>query len=142
MVTSLVAKTLVINERDEVLLLVRSGDDMIRPGDFDFPGGGVDEGEALHSAAVREIFEEAGLELGEDDLKLVFTHTEVNREKNTLRFLFAARLQADQPIRLSHEHSGCEWVRIDQVPARFPHPVWGAAVAYLLEHKVIESVLA
>lgn len=48
--------TIVFNKNNEVLLEKRADD-----GFFDFPGGGVDEGETFEEAAIRELYEETGL---------------------------------------------------------------------------------
>jgi ADP-ribose pyrophosphatase YjhB (NUDIX family) len=50
------AQVAVFDEHDSILL-VRHG---YRPG-WHFPGGGVDRGETIHEAAVRELEEETGL---------------------------------------------------------------------------------
>jgi 8-oxo-dGTP pyrophosphatase MutT (NUDIX family) len=62
----------------EVLLLKRTEKARFMPGVWVFPGGGVDaadgEGEVGHRAcAVRELQEEAGIELGEDEEMVLFS---------------------------------------------------------------------
>lgn len=134
--TTYVARALVLNSQDEVLLLVRSATDPTRPGDFDFPGGGVDEVESPHDGAAREILEETGIVIQPNELTLAYADTRLNRGKSTLRLLFVARTGAAD-VKLSDEHSAYEWVRLADVPTRFPHPVWSKAIAYLLENKVL-----
>lgn len=50
------AVTIVINNNNEVLFEVRSDD-----GFLDFPGGAIEIGEEIESAAKRELFEETGI---------------------------------------------------------------------------------
>jgi 8-oxo-dGTP pyrophosphatase MutT (NUDIX family) len=62
----------------EVLLLKRSGEAKFMPGVWVFPGGSLDaadgEGEAgLRACARRELSEEAGIELPEDEELVLFT---------------------------------------------------------------------
>jgi 8-oxo-dGTP pyrophosphatase MutT (NUDIX family) len=62
----------------EVLLLKRAGSAKFMPGVWVFPGGGVDEcdgdGEAAYRAcAVRELAEEAGIELAADEELVLFS---------------------------------------------------------------------
>ena len=47
MQTHIVAKTLVFNERGELLLIRRSTTDSHRPGEPDLPGGQVEAGEEI-----------------------------------------------------------------------------------------------
>lgn len=49
------------------------------PNDWGLPGGKVDPDEGLKTAAVRELYEETGLVLSENDLQTVFT-SEVDSE--------------------------------------------------------------
>ena len=53
---------------EEELLLVQTS---FGPQRFSLPGGGIEKGESAVQAALRELREETGLRLTEDDLKLV-----------------------------------------------------------------------
>jgi 8-oxo-dGTP pyrophosphatase MutT (NUDIX family) len=63
----------VLDPEGRILLLgARLTDPAIPPGDVLFwytPGGGVEDGESLRTAAVRELAEEVGLVVAEDDLE-------------------------------------------------------------------------
>ena len=58
--------TLVLNEKEEVLLETRSDNKM-----FSFPGGALNMGEKVKAGALRELKEETGITLKESDLKLI-----------------------------------------------------------------------
>ena len=57
MQTHIVAKTIVFNPAGKLLFLRRSHDDVHRPGGFDFPGGQIDDAEAITTGAAREVAE-------------------------------------------------------------------------------------
>ena len=67
------ARVVVLDPEGRVLLLgARLTDPAIPPGDVLFwytPGGGVEDGESLRTAAVRELAEEIGLAVAEADLE-------------------------------------------------------------------------
>lgn len=55
------ADCLIINEKNELLILQRSSLDDFQAGKWCLPGGKVDAGETFEQAAYRELFEETGL---------------------------------------------------------------------------------
>lgn len=57
---------LVLNEKDEVLLEKRSDN-----GKYSFPGGALNMGEKVKLGAIRETYEETGIEFKEDEIELV-----------------------------------------------------------------------
>eukprot|EP00659_Diplonema_papillatum_P009033 gene9033-13982_t len=59
---------IVFNEASDVLVGERAG----KPGNWQLPQGGVDEGETSREAADREMYEEVGLKLGDLGLTHLF----------------------------------------------------------------------
>ncbi|MGC5171326.1 NUDIX hydrolase [Micromonospora sp. DT81.3] len=55
------ARILVLDREDAILLLKTHWSRRILPERWLTPGGGVDPGEDVHAAAIRELFEETGL---------------------------------------------------------------------------------
>jgi 8-oxo-dGTP diphosphatase len=78
------AATLIINDRNEVLLLKRGSTAPWMPNMWNLPGGKIDPGEMPVEAAVREAKEETGIEVS--DLILVQTRSE---DWGTLYLYFA-----------------------------------------------------
>lgn len=54
-------KALTVNDKNEVLLVKRAKD-LLRGDKYDIPGGFLDRDEDTRSCALRELFEEAGIE--------------------------------------------------------------------------------
>jgi len=134
-----VVKTIVIDPQGRVLLLRRAKDDTSRPGEWDFPGGGLEQGESLVETAVREAAEEAGLTLRSEDVTLVYAATRPSSkgEVSVNRFVFATVLKNSYTPTLSYEHEEYTWVPIDEVPTVFSHPVYAAALQYVMKHELI-----
>ncbi len=61
-----VATVLLVDTLGRVLLQLRSEDAPASPGQWSFPGGGVEEGETPEEAARREMLEETGLQVDGD----------------------------------------------------------------------------
>lgn len=134
----LIAKAALFNEKNELLLLTRSETDKVRPGEYDFPGGGVDEGETIIDAMLRETQEEIGVSLLPTDVSLVYSATDFYEEKSRVRFLFLGYIQSSQQIKLSYEHSDYKWVAFDEVLKIYNHPVWVGGLQYLISNKQLE----
>lgn len=140
--TDYIVKALIVNEADQALVMVRADDDKNRPGEPDLVGGGLEKDEikklAIKEAAIREIEQESGLIIAEQDLSLVYAETRLNREgtDNLIRFLFVAR-KYQGSIRLSHEHSSFTWCDLPTVSATIAHPVWSRAIDYALENNLV-----
>jgi len=136
-----VAKVLLLNEKDEILVLRRSEypahpEQSHQP---DLPGGIVDPGESERRTVVREIQEETGIEIDPDDLKLAFAKTIFHEGGHSrTRLLYAAKLDNTPPVILSWEHEGYVWCPKQDVLAQYHlPPFYAEGLAYLLEHELI-----
>jgi 8-oxo-dGTP pyrophosphatase MutT (NUDIX family) len=88
-----------------------------RPGDWEFPKGGVEGGEELQQTAIREVEEEAGIE----DFRLVDGFREDydyvfeangDRIHKTVHLFIAKSFEAS--AELSSEHTDMQWRDYDQ----------------------------
>ncbi|HEX8226449.1 MAG TPA: NUDIX hydrolase [Candidatus Saccharimonadales bacterium] len=132
------AKALILNEHGQVLLLRRSSTDRQRPGEQDYPGGGMEPDEDLRAGMSREIREETGLQIAPDKLQLLYAATEAYRERSVTRLVFWTRVALPN-IALSFEHEDFHWSAPEQAVKEFPHPVYGAALAYALKHGIFNT---
>lgn len=139
MTNKIVAKSVILNEEGRILLLRRSKSDPRRPGEYDFPGGGVDHGEDLAEAAARELHEEAGLDVEPGELTLVYAATQLytDKQESVTRLLFVARV-ANNAVKLSFEHDEYQWQPAEQALALFPHPFYGTGLRYAVEHNLLD----
>jgi 8-oxo-dGTP pyrophosphatase MutT (NUDIX family) len=107
------AKILVKDSRSGKYLILRSSEWPENPKRSlqpDLPGGEVEEDETPEAGVLRELKEETGIDLSENDLKLV----EVLDDKHNKRFVYFAEC-SDPEIVLSWEHDKLWWKTADEV---------------------------
>lgn len=96
---------------EEVLLLQKKDKEGLRP--WEFPGGGLEFGEDMANAAVREVREETGLHINILDMAGLWSYA-----RTGLNFLTGVIFIAEtdsKDVVLSHEHTDFAWVK----PAQF-----------------------
>ncbi|MFU8928100.1 NUDIX hydrolase [Acinetobacter puyangensis] len=97
----------IFNDRQQILLLKANYANR----DWGLPGGGLDPGETIHQALVRECQEELGCEVIVDYLSGVYYHHNVNSHA----FIFRCSLAADAVIQLSDEHDAYRWFDLQEL---------------------------
>lgn len=96
----------ICNDQNQVLLLKATYADC----NWGLPGGGLDQGETIHEALIRECQEELGCQIDIEYLSGVYYHSAVNSHA----FIFKCNLR-DQQIHLSDEHSEYRWFNLDEL---------------------------
>ncbi len=100
-------------ERLEILLIRRAAH-RIFPGLWQCVTGGVEPGEFVPAAAMREVLEETGLGAPEIeafyDLDQVAPFYDEGSDAVVISAIFAARVRQDAEARESWEHDGLRWV--------------------------------
>ena len=117
------ATILVVDERNYVLLLKRSDNDC-----WGTPGGSLEPGEVVESAAKRETFEETKLTVGEMTLFDVFSGPELFYKYPNGDEVFnviVAYLSRDWcgDIKLNDEHTEWHWFAPNEVPEDLSPPI-------------------
>ena len=112
----IIAKTILFDKNGKILILRRSPTHPNYAHHLDFPGGEVEEGEALAEADKREITEETGLDVDVDSIRKVY---EKQVTEEILHVVFAVQLKTEKPaVVLSWEHDGVEWLSRKELIAR------------------------
>lgn len=100
----LTADCIVANERGE-LLLVRRGSEPFK-GCWALPGGFMEMDERLERCAVRELEEETGLVVGEEDIRLVGVYSAPERDPRGRTVSAAFLVQGAWPSAKGEPHAG------------------------------------
>ena len=99
----------IFNANNQVLLLKATYAD----GAWGLPGGGLDQGETIHQALIRECFEELGCDISIQYLSGVYFHSVVNSHA----FIFRCQIAEGRTIQLSDEHSEYRWFDVAELSA-------------------------
>jgi ADP-ribose pyrophosphatase YjhB (NUDIX family) len=117
------AATLIVDEKGRLLLMKRADSGCWGP-----PGGAVELGEEVESAARREVREETGLELGEMSLFGVFSGPELfyiypNGDKvyNVTVIYLTHKWHGE--IQMNKEHTGWDWFASGDIPENISPPI-------------------
>ncbi len=113
-VMPMASSDIVVVNKGKVLLLRRTTNPL--NGYWGLPGGGINLGETPKQAAVRELKEETGLVVSQDDLlgEKVFTH--FNPGRQNISVTYAIRIK-EAGIVLNSEHDKYTWAScVDGLP--------------------------
>lgn len=118
-------------ERLEILL-VRRAKHRIFPGLWQCVTGGIEPGERVAHAALREVREETGLGPGDlvaaYDLDQVAPFYDEGADAVVVSAIFAARVSPDATARPSDEHDALRWVPVGDAPALAIWPSYAESV--------------
>lgn len=103
-----VAALVLIRDGESVLLVKQSYDDRY----WSLPGGGMEPGESVDQAAIREVREETGLEVR---LKRVVGIYSKPRE-NGLAITFEGEVIGGDLLQVTNETSACRYWPFDRLP--------------------------
>lgn len=139
-----VAKTVVVNEKNEALVLT-IGEYKERPDKShtpDLPGGQVEiaDGESEMAGAIREAEEEAGIVLNPSDMVLAYTKTRAfpDENKSVSFFLYIAKLNYTPDIVVSWEHENYEWVPLASLlEAKTFRPFYKKGIEYAFANTLL-----
>lgn len=106
---SIVAVKGVIQRDGKILLIQRAKEDTMG-GFYEFPGGGVEEGESITETLKRELFEEVGFE----EVSNVSYHSCIDIPSKEIHLVFYTAFSSESP-QISRDHSDLRW--IEEIPS-------------------------
>lgn len=111
----------ILLKKDEKILLHRRAGGIYASGNYDIPGGHVDEGELILAAAAREAKEELGVDIDAQDLTLFHVIERPNGDDDKYRVNFGFVCERWKGTPKIMEPDKCDellWAKIDDLPSR------------------------
>jgi len=127
---------LIINEKDETLLIKRGTKAKNQSGIWSQPGGAIDFGETVEHAIKREIDEE--LDVTVKLIKyLCYTNQILNKEsQHWVTISYLAEIIKGEPKNLeAHKHDDMRWFPVDKLPSKLSITTKDSTKAYLSSRK-------
>jgi 8-oxo-dGTP diphosphatase len=107
----LAVKSLIINDRGELLLIKRRDNDVHCPSHWEIPGGRLNPGEDPEQGLKRETKEETGLDIEIKHPIRVHHFIREDNQKITMITFFCKPIS--NSIKLSEEHTEHEWCNLE-----------------------------
>ncbi|MEO5627794.1 MAG: NUDIX hydrolase [Candidatus Saccharimonadales bacterium] len=134
--TKVIAKAIVFRADGKFLALRRSKTDIRRPLKWDFPGGMVDPGETFVEALIREIKEEAGLDVLKSDAQIISAKQGLRNDENIVWLFFVASIKNRPEVTLSHEHDKAEWMELTEGIKAYDYLIQKELLELVHEHQL------
>ncbi|MFH8625573.1 NUDIX domain-containing protein [Streptomyces vietnamensis] len=136
--TTLLVAAVIVHDKvtNRVVLLQRSENAKFAQGMWDLPVGKSEPGEPVTETAVRELYEETGLTVKPESLKvahIIHGAWDVEAPNGFLTVVFAAEEWTGEPEnREPRKHSQVRWVDTDAIPGNFVETTASALHRYLV----------
>lgn len=102
----------VFNKEGKLLILQRAADEEAYPNLWELPGGSKEPLEPCQTTLVRELKEEAGIDVLPVEVFSSFNYTVQKPDliRDTTHIGFIAKLVSDNEVVISHEHQAYAWI--------------------------------
>ena len=106
------AKSFIVNDKNELLLIKRRNNDVMKPGMWEIPGGRLELGEHPHEGVKRETKEESGLDI--EVKQIMDVRHFVRSDNQTITMLVFLCKSLHQNVILSEEHTDHKWIPVEK----------------------------
>ncbi len=109
--SSIAVKALIVNDKQELLLIRRRDNDVHKPGTWEIAGGRLDAGEDPFLGMIREAKEETNLDIEVKEPLGVHHFTRDDGQVITMIVFLCGAVSGE--VKLSEEHTDFEWLNVD-----------------------------
>ena len=108
----------ILNDKNEVLMLLRSEECKNESGKWMIPGGGVDFNEKLEDCIIREVKEEVGIDIEVVGLIAAINHILPDENQHWVAPTFKCIIKSGEPkIMEPHKHVELKWFSLNEMPS-------------------------
>lgn len=105
------ARAIIENENGDILMVQEGKDEVHRT--WDFPGGGMENGESVTECIKREVLEETGFKIKIEDLLGVYKDIKQRDDTEAIGFMFKAEVMEKK---FDETPEGEEIIKVDFIP--------------------------
>jgi len=129
---------IIINDKNEILLLKRTANSRIDSGLWARPGGQVEFGETIAEAVGREVKEETGIVIKVIRQLEMFENISEDKTQHWISFGFLAEHVSGEPTNTEPDkHDEIKWFLVDQLPNNLAEHTKKSVEVYLKTAKII-----
>jgi 8-oxo-dGTP diphosphatase len=116
-IQKIVVGAAVFNKENKLLIVQRTADEEAFPNIWELPGGSREPLEACEITVVRELKEEAGIDIKPIEVFSTFNYTVQKPDliRDTTQIAFTAEPVSDAEVKISDEHQAYAWISEDQI---------------------------
>jgi 8-oxo-dGTP diphosphatase len=134
-----IVKVLIVNSNGEVLGLRRGETAPRRAGEWDFPGGFLDEGEDLTKAVLREAKEEVDIALPYAHVAFAMSEPGDSPDHGSGTWMtFVAHVEGVPEVTLSFEHQEYTWLKPEELLGKITYRRQRQMLNYIIRHNLLE----